>query len=64
MDVYRIPKVDILWNPPDGRRGRPRNTWRRTFIKDLEQLGVPWDEAEEAAVDRVRWRALVARYAN
>lgn len=37
-----------MWKPPHGKRkqGRPRITWRRTFMEDLKAVNVSWDEAE------------------
>ena len=53
----------MYWVPEDGRRkrGRPKNTWRRTFKEDLEEMGVSWHGARRIASDRERWRLLVAR---
>jgi hypothetical protein len=61
----RLPRTAITWNPRQGKRkqGRPRITWRRTFIEDLKAVNLSWDEAETAAADRVRWRSLVAQCA-
>ena len=57
----RTAKTAVNWVPEGGRRkrGRPRNTWRRTLNEDLERMGLDWDGAEEAAGDRVEWRRLV-----
>uniref|UniRef100_A0A914URD9 Reverse transcriptase domain-containing protein n=1 Tax=Plectus sambesii TaxID=2011161 RepID=A0A914URD9_9BILA len=65
MDDSRIPRKAFRWVPLGYRRGRgrPRLTWRRTFINDLKALDVSWDEAEDLATDRTRWRTLVAQYA-
>lgn len=61
----RLPKMALLWAPTRGRRkqGRPRTTWRRTFIEDLRAIDLSWDEAEAVAVDRARWRSLCAQCA-
>ncbi|KAF4092342.1 hypothetical protein AMELA_G00019950 [Ameiurus melas] len=61
MDENRIPKKAFRWVPPGGRRdrGRPRLTWRRTFINNLKTLNIPWDEAEDLAFNRTQWRALL-----
>lgn len=65
MEDNRIPKKALRWVPPGGQRGkgRPRLTWRRTFLSDLKALNVSWDEAEDLASDRARWKALIAQYA-
>jgi len=37
-----IPKAALLWNPQGNRkRGRPRNSWRRSVIKEA---GRSWNE--------------------
>ena len=37
-----IPKAALLWNPQGNRkRGRPRNSWRRSIIKEA---GRSWNE--------------------
>ena len=53
-------KVALSWTPEGKRkRGRPRETWRRTVEKDRNEMGWPsWRAAEEAARDRPRWRDL------
>jgi hypothetical protein len=44
-----IPKVALLWNPQGNRkRGRPRNSWRRSVIKEV---GRSWDELSFLADD-------------
>jgi len=35
--------------------------WTTTVKKDLESIGITWDEAERAAADRTVWRSCVAR---
>lgn len=69
--ILRLPdprpaRVAVLWNPKNGkrRRGRPKITWRRTFLEDLRSVELSWDEATTAAIDRVRWRSLVAQCAD
>ena len=55
-------KVALTWKP-DGRRkrGRPRETWRRTVERDRErnEMGWPsWKAAEKVTRGRLRWRVL------
>uniref|UniRef100_A0A914VG25 Reverse transcriptase domain-containing protein n=1 Tax=Plectus sambesii TaxID=2011161 RepID=A0A914VG25_9BILA len=61
----RLPRTAITWTPLQGKRkqGRPRTTWRKTFIDDLKAVDVAWDEAENIATDRARWRSLAAQCA-
>ncbi len=66
MENNRIPKTAMRWVPLGAKRpwGRPRNTWRRTFLQDLKTLNMAWDDAEALAQDRSRWRMIAARYAT
>ena len=39
------------------KRGRPRETWRRTVERELEKEGLrTWAAAASAAEDRTAWR--------
>jgi hypothetical protein len=52
------------WNPLGyRRRGRPRETWRRTVIRELEEKGKNWSEIKELARNRIGWRHFVDDYA-
>lgn len=53
------PKTVILWQPAQGKRkrGRPKITWRRTFMDHLLTVDIPRDEV--AAADQSWWRTLV-----
>ena len=52
-----IPKAAILWNPQGNRnRGRPRNSWRRSVIKET---GRSWNELRFLAADRQKWKGLI-----
>ena len=70
--VLRLPssrpaRGAITWTPAGGarRRGRPRMTWRsRTFQQDLERVGITWQEVENTAKDRLKWRQAAARCAE
>ncbi|KAI8486529.1 hypothetical protein Bbelb_357640 [Branchiostoma belcheri] len=68
--ILRLPrqrhsKTAMTWVPPGGRRkrGRPKNTWRRTFQEDIKRADITWEEAEEAAATRPRWK-LAAQCAD
>ena len=53
-------RIAMKWNPQGKRKqGRPKQSWRRTVIKELESIGKTWGEAEKIAVNRVRWKAMV-----
>ena len=49
------------WAPEGKRkRGRSKETWRRTVEKERKKLGFnTWAEATRQAQDRSKWRGLV-----
>ena len=52
-----IPKAALLWNPQGNRkRGRPRNSWRRSVIKEACRS---WNELRFLAADRQKWKGLI-----
>ena len=61
MPSDKNPKIALTWAPEGKRRrGRPRETWRRTVNKEREHLGFKtWRQAEVAARDRVAWRRRI-----
>ena len=54
MSHNKIPRV-ALRRTPEGKskQGRPKATWRRTFEKEIKEMGLTWGEAEMAALDRI-----------
>jgi hypothetical protein len=66
MDNNRIPKQALHWMPANGRkkRGRPRKNWKATVLEDLKVMGMIWEDAEQAAEDRLTWQSCVARCAG
>jgi len=59
MNTDSIPRVALRWTPQGKRRrGRPKETWRRTVQKDLKHHGLTLETAPQVAVDRSRWRPL------
>jgi len=58
MDSDRIARQALDWIPPDfkKKRGRPRVSWTSTIKKDLDLLGLTWDEALDLTKDRSEWR--------
>lgn len=55
-----IPKQALEWNPQGKRkRGRPRQTWRRTVVAEAAGIGMTWSEVKREAQDRSRWRTSV-----
>jgi hypothetical protein len=63
--TLRKPTNDITrqaldWNPCGRRRrGRPRETWKRTLDKDLRTVNRSWMEVKGFAANRQRWKSLV-----
>ena len=56
-----ITRQSLQWNPQGKRkRGRPRNTWRRDSLAEMERRGYGWQELERVAQDRSKWRAVVS----
>ena len=64
MAPNRNPHVALTWAPSRKRkRGRPKETWRRTVEKERAELRLSlWAAAAAAAVakNRDRWRALTS----
>jgi len=55
-----IARQALEWNPQGKRRrGRPRNTWRRTVLEEAKVVKKTWAEIKTDAKNRVRWRILV-----
>ena len=55
-----IPRVAIRWTPAGKRkRGRPKETWRRTVETEMKVNGWTWNTLENSARDREQWRSLV-----
>ena len=45
-------------------RGRPVTTWIHVAKKQINELGLSWQEAKTIALDRVRWRTIVNNYSQ
>ncbi|KIH60070.1 hypothetical protein ANCDUO_09683 [Ancylostoma duodenale] len=62
MPQHRIPRGAMSWIPPASKRprGRPRNTWRRTFANDLIVMDISREQGEALAQGRQQWREFVA----
>lgn len=58
-DTNQIPRAALRWTPPGEREaGRPKITWRRTAIQELQKMNMMWGEARHAAKNRMRWKIL------
>ncbi|XP_063404260.1 uncharacterized protein LOC134687734 [Mytilus trossulus] len=53
-DKDDITKIALRWTPAEGKRkrGRPKETLRRTIESELRIIGMTWGEAEKKAQDR------------
>jgi len=62
MDEVRIPKEALHWEVAGFRRrpGRPRMNWGDVVKKDLQRMGLTWEEVETSAQGRHSWRQRVA----
>ena len=54
-------RIALTWTPEGRRkRGRPKETWRKTVDRERMQLGfASWTETERAAQDRTTWKMRV-----
>jgi len=62
MDEARIPKQALQWEVVGFKRrpGRSRTNWRDVVNKDLQRMGLTWEEVEASAQDSQTWRQRVA----
>ena len=63
MSPGALPKTALRWTA-DGktRRGRPKETWRRTVEKEMKECGLTWNTITKWAADQQQWRSLVDAY--
>lgn len=60
MPPNSLPRVALRWTPQGKRnRGQPKETWRRTALKDLKSRDLSMETAPRVAADRARWKYLV-----
>ena len=61
-DRRNLARNALTWTPEGKRkRGRPKETYRRTVEKEREQLGFhSWDAAAAVAGDRRKWRDVIS----
>ena len=59
MGSDEIPATALKWTPQGKRKkGRPKETWRRTAEKQLKKRGLSWGTAKKVASDRQKWKQL------
>lgn len=55
-----IAKQSLTYNPQGRRRrGRPKQTWKRTVEAEIKEIGKTWEEIRVLSRNRVRWRFVV-----
>ena len=61
MPSAAIPKIASRWTPNAGkrRRGRPKETWRRSFEREMKENGLSWAQVEHLGRNRRGWRSFV-----
>ena len=60
MKPDSLPRTALNWALEGRKRGRPRETWRRTVEEERSQMGFKtWTEAARTAIDRKRWKDTV-----
>jgi hypothetical protein len=59
-DHPNVTRQALEWNPQGKRkRGRPRQTWRRSLLEELKPTGMSWETAKLIAGDRMKWKEMV-----
>ena len=66
MDHRHITHQALYWEVTGFKRGPgwPRTNWRGIIKKDLRGMGLTWEEAEVAALNRQEWRRSVTQYVH
>ena len=56
----------VLVGKPEGKRllGRPRRKWEDNIRKEVQEVGLGYEDLIGLAQDRDRWRALVSAVRN
>ena len=51
------------WTPLGGKQkvGRSQKTWRQTFRDFIQTLNIKYEQVEDEAADRSRWKKLTAQ---
>ena len=61
MEKDAPPRIALRWTPEGKRkRGRPKETWRRTMERELKEQQLTWESVNKKAANREQWRELVA----
>ena len=62
LGTLKSPKMALHWKPEKRRRTRrrPKKTWRKTILEDLEDLEMEWEQMEERVQDRTAWRMFLS----
>ena len=61
MPHTSIPRAAMRWTPAGNRRrGRPKETRRRSVEREMKAVGWSWGQVAKLAADRIRWRSSVS----
>jgi len=57
INHQRPPQQALYWEVPGYKRyqANQRANWRGTIKNDLEKMGLAWEEAQSAALNRQEW---------
>jgi len=65
---FSVQKLELIikerrlrWLGHKRKPGRPRKNWMDIIRRDLKDMDISWDEAEELATDRAEWRQRAAQ---
>ena len=65
---HHITHQALYWDRPRFQEGtrsaKDKLEWRGMVKKDLRGMGLTWEEAEVAALNRQEWRRSVAQYVH
>ena len=61
MNEERLPRQTLYWTPEGSRRrGRPKETWRRTIQREMRTKELEMEDVERLACCREDWRRFIA----
>jgi len=66
MEDSIIARQAIQWELTGYNRkpGQPHKNWMDIIRRDLKDMDITWDEAEELATHRAEWRQRVAQHTH
>jgi hypothetical protein len=59
-DENAVERIVLDWNPKGKRKsGKPKQTWRRSVMEEVQREGRTWMEVEKLATDTNRWESFM-----